>query len=802
MQRRVIAGFCLALVAVSMAWVRLGAYEFIAGFQPRPTMPVVVYINPQNNDVSADAAEAVLVAGMNLWNTVTGTTARFVYGGRVSDTSIANDGRDVVIFRDAPFPGISTQESQATTYVWSDATGQRLVETDTVYWDGSNTFFTGSSVCSGSNGVYLEDVAAHEFGHMLGLDDSFATIGNVLMHQFPFSGSYCSVRRRTLSQDDIAAVRVRYPAGPNTPPTVKITSPAGDIVVTPGTRIDFAASAFDQEEGDIGRRVIWSSSIIGEFFPEEHNDVGPGIVQTTALPPGVHVITALIYDGNGATATDTVTVTVANPVPSVGSVNVAAAAAGATASASSFYSSDFSPAFVIDGKRAGPEFWNDATPGSYPDILEIDFASTYTINQVNVFSVQDNYTNPVEPSASLMWSQYGVRAFSVEYWTGSAWTPIPGASVTSNNLVWKAFSFDPISTQRIRVVVTSAAASYSRLTEVEAFTAGSPPGPSQEPPPNSSTNVAAASMGALATASSFYSSDFSPASVNDGNRAGPAFWNDATFGDFPDSLEIDFAGSFTIGQVNVFSVQDNYANPSPPTTTQTFKYYGVTDFTIEYWTGTAWAPIPGAVVTGNSLVWRSVTFSPVTTTKIRVVITGSPDGFSRLTEVEAYTVGAPAQPPPSNTNVAAASRGAVVAASSFYSTDFDPASVIDGNRAGPAFWNDATFNSFPDTLEIDFASTFTIGQVNVFSVQDNYNNPSPPTPTQTFTLYGVRDFAVQYWDGSNWVPIPEATVSNNSLVWRAISFSPVTTDRIRIVIIRAADGWSRLTEVEALTASP
>jgi hypothetical protein len=43
-------------------------------------------------------------------------------------------------------------------------------------------------------------------------------------------------------------------------------------------------------------------------------------------------------------------------------------------------------------------------------------------------------------------------------------------------------------------------------------------------------------------------------------------------------------------------------------------------------------------------------------------------------------------------------------------------------------------------------------------------------------------------------------VADNALVWRSISFAPVTTQKIRVVITDTADGLSRLTEVEALTA--
>jgi hypothetical protein len=121
--------------------------------------------------------------------------------------------------------------------------------------------------------------------------------------------------------------------------------------------------------------------------------------------------------------------------------------------------------------------------------------------------------------------------------------------------------------------------------------------------------------------------------VNWGNGGG---WADGTPGSFPDWVEVDFAASQSIGQVNVFTVQDTFWAPSEPTSTQTFTAYGVRNFEVQYWTGTAWATVPGSSVTGNTQVWRTVTFTPVTTQKIRVVMTASVDGYSRLTEVEAF----------------------------------------------------------------------------------------------------------------------------------------------------------------------
>ena len=72
----------------------------------------------------------------------------------------------------------------------------------------------------------------------------------------------------------------------------------------------------------------------------------------------------------------------------------------------------------------------------------------------------------------------------------------------------------------------------------------------------------------------------------------------------------------------------------------TFTLYGITSFDVQYWDGANWVTIPGGNIVGNNNVWRKIVFTPVTTTKIRVLVNDSADhAFSRITEVEAYTSG-------------------------------------------------------------------------------------------------------------------------------------------------------------------
>jgi hypothetical protein len=154
-------------------------------------------------------------------------------------------------------------------------------------------------------------------------------------------------------------------------------------------------------------------------------------------------------------------------------------------------------------------------------------------------------------------------------------------------------------------------------------------------------NVALAANGATASASSVFAVGYEAAAVNNGDRRGLNFgnggsWKDSTPTAYPDWVEVTFAAAKTISEIDVFSLQDVYSTPSEPTATMTALKYSLRDFRIQYWTGTAWQDVTGGAVSGNTLVWRAVTFAPVTTTKIRIVSELGANNYSRIVEVEAY----------------------------------------------------------------------------------------------------------------------------------------------------------------------
>jgi hypothetical protein len=323
-------------------------------------------------------------------------------------------------------------------------------------------------------------------------------------------------------------------------------------------------------------------------------------------------------------------------------------------------------------------------------------------------------------------------------------------------------------------------------------------------------NYAEAWQGTTATASTELDANRPAAAAINGDRRGahwgsdPATgsgWHDGTLNAYADWIELDLHAPRTIDEINVFSVQEDFMNPVEPTESMTTPY-GLVDFKVEILTTVGWTTVKNGVVAANGKVWRKFTFAPITATKIKVTVTSGGAGHSRITEIEAWG-NATSRP-----NVALASRGAGVQASSTLDPNRAAIAAINGDRKGvhwgsdPATgsgWHDQTQNSWGDTLEITFAASRAVNEINVFSVQDAVSNPVETTQTMTFASHGLIAFDVEYWTGSVWSIVPGGSITANDRVWRQIRFAPIVTSKIRIVVHDGAAGYSRVVEVEALT---
>jgi hypothetical protein len=273
-------------------------------------------------------------------------------------------------------------------------------------------------------------------------------------------------------------------------------------------------------------------------------------------------------------------------------------------------------------------------------------------------------------------------------------------------------------------------------------------------------NVALATNGGFAIASTTLAPTHDPASTINGDRRGAPWgaggaWSDATR-TFPDWLRVDFAEAKTIKEIDVFSVQDNLKAPVEPTPTMTFFRYGLTHFQLEYWNGSAWAPIPGGAVSGNNLVWRQVTFAPITTTAVRIFITAALGGASRLAEIEVYSADVPPPPPP-------APSGSLIGfpPDNWWNLDITNAPVDPKSASYIAFIN----NGGIKRLHPDFGGYAEPGSITIYGLPYLVVDSSIPKKAVQF-YYSSESDGVNHATNQSFpfYPIPNAAITQPYMI--------------------------------------
>jgi hypothetical protein len=295
--------------------------------------------------------------------------------------------------------------------------------------------------------------------------------------------------------------------------------------------------------------------------------------------------------------------------------------------------------------------------------------------------------------------------------------------------------------------------------------------------PGVASNVALASVGAVASASSSLG-NYPVAAVNNGDRKGLNWgqsggWADATANAYPDWVQINFSGVKTIDRVVVYTLQDNYTNPIEPTDTLTFASYGVTAFSVQGWNGSAWVDL--ATVSGNTLVKRSLSFSAFTTDRIRINITGSLNAYSCLVEIEAWGVDATGLPPPTTTTLSSSGTPAVAGTTVTFT-----ATVSGANPSGSVNFSadGAAISSSCSTAALSAGSatcsTSSLG-VGTHSIVANYGGDSANAASSSAPLSQV-------------INAPAGTSSNVALASAGAVASASSTARAAIAVAAVNDG--------------
>lgn len=214
-RRFAFAKVALAVAALVLAAPHLTAYVLNGGKWKVQLVPY--YINTSTPDLSPEQVIAAVQAAADVWANESGASIKFQYAGTTTSTVNGLDYVNNVLFRNS-----TNSSAIASTYYWYSSSTGEMVDFDMIFWDAGFQFFTGTGTCS--NGFYVEDVGAHEFGHALGLGHSAVSTATMVSSQ-----STCTDTKRSLDPDDIAGVEYLYP------PAAAIPEPSDPTNLVPGT---------------------------------------------------------------------------------------------------------------------------------------------------------------------------------------------------------------------------------------------------------------------------------------------------------------------------------------------------------------------------------------------------------------------------------------------------------------------------------------------------------------------------------------------------------------------------------------
>ena len=233
----------------------------------------------------------------------------------------------------------------------------------------------------------------------------------------------------------------------------------------------------------------------------------------------------------------------------------------------------------------------------------------------------------------------------------------------------------------------------------------------------------------------------------------------------PHWLQVDLGGSFQIGSANVV--------------TGSWDTGPVANFSLQYWTGSAWVNIPGATITGNTMTQRQIVFSsPVTTTQVRFHSTIN--GPIAVKELAVF--------PPKNDGTAypigteidiRSGMLPMVTASSQNAAGQRPYLAYDGFVHDNSRWISANVTT-KHWLEYGFVKPREIAYAHIYMGLGSGS--------------AIANFHVEYWDGSAWVVIPGSTVTGNTSTEVFLTFdSTIRTDKVSFVC--NDDGNIRIKEI-------
>ena len=167
------------------------------------TLPVSYVINPTNSQgLTEGFVTSAISTSAETWDAATSSE---LFNGAYSVDYAAQYGvqnyQNAIDFGDYPDNNVI-----AVTSIWYTPVGRRLVEFDMLF----NTRFAWGDATIDNFTMDLQNIAVHELGHGVGLDDIYTTTCSaVTMYGY---SSYGETSKRTLEQPDITGLQKMYGA--------------------------------------------------------------------------------------------------------------------------------------------------------------------------------------------------------------------------------------------------------------------------------------------------------------------------------------------------------------------------------------------------------------------------------------------------------------------------------------------------------------------------------------------------------------------------------------------------------------
>ena len=164
-------------------------------------IPVTYTINPTNpQKLSSTFIKSAISTAAGTWDTATGKSLFNPYKTDSAAKFGKRDGKNAIVFGKYYYP-----LAIAVTGIWFDSITGQIYETDMLF----NTNFRWGDATKDPRKMDLQNIATHELGHVVGLDDIYdSSCASVTM--YGYSG-YGDVAKRTLESPDITGLLSMYP---------------------------------------------------------------------------------------------------------------------------------------------------------------------------------------------------------------------------------------------------------------------------------------------------------------------------------------------------------------------------------------------------------------------------------------------------------------------------------------------------------------------------------------------------------------------------------------------------------------